>query len=122
MEKIRFYLLFKNPTEALEHYNKVKICHLNEAYLDLYTVVNNYYDKHFNLPSFTTLEVSARSDKIYAKVLNIQKLHIDDSTLNIGIIVDALIDEHIQNEALSYIETLVNNITLLDAEEIKNEL
>jgi len=121
LNAIFFYLLFKNPIEALEHYNKVKMCHLNERYLDLYSIVNSYYDKHFMLPSFDALELLLRNEKIHSKILSVKKLKIDDSEIDIEIVVDALVNEHIQNEALTKIESLVKNITLLDAEEIKIE-
>ena len=119
LSAVFFNLLFKNPSKGIEHWNKVKIQHLHEGYLDLYSVVNNYYEKHSDLPTFTSLSLSTRSEKIQSKIISIKKLQIDE--IDIEIIVDALINEHIQTEALSKIENLVKNITLLDAEEIKCE-
>lgn len=120
LSSVFFNLLFKNPSEGIEHWNKVRIQHIHEGYLDLYSVINNYYVKHSELPTFSSLTLSTRSEKILSKIASIKKLDIDNE-LNIEIIVDALVNEHIQTEALSKIEALVKNITLLDAEEITCE-
>lgn len=116
---IFFNLLLKNPSEGIEHWNKVKIQHLHEGYLDLYSVVNNYYEKNASLPSFANLSASTRSEKIQSKIVSLKKITVED--LELEIVVDALVNEHIQTEALTKIENLVKNITLLDAEEIKVE-
>lgn len=120
LSAVFFNLLFKNPSEGIEHWNLVKIQHLHEGYLDLYNNVQQYYEKHSELPSFSSFSLITRSEKILSKIASIKKLDID-SDIKMEIIVDALVNEHIQTEALSKIESLVKSITLLDAEEIKNE-
>lgn len=120
LSAVFFHLLFKNPSESIEYWNLVKIQHLHEGYLDVYKVVNNYYDKHSELPSFTSISLSTRSEKILAKIASIKKLNIEDE-LNIEIIVDALVNEHIQTEALNRVEKLVKSITLLDSIDIIEE-
>lgn len=120
LSAVFFNLLFKNPSESIEHWSKIKIQHLSEGYLDVYNVVSNYYEKHSKLPSYSNIQVSTRSEKIKTKLASINNLVIEDD-LELGIIVDHIINEHIQEEALSKIERLVKHITLLDAEEIKTE-
>ena len=117
---IFFNLLFKNPSQCIEYWNLVKIHHLHAGYLDLYGVVNNYYEKHGELPSISGINIQTRNENIQSKITSIQNLDID-SDLGLDIVVDALVNEFIQDEALSKIENLVKNITLLDANEIKNE-
>ncbi|MCP3899136.1 MAG: hypothetical protein GY707_05315 [Desulfobacteraceae bacterium] len=114
-----FNLLLKNPSEGIEHWNKIKIQHLHEGYLDLYSVINNYYEKNASLPSFANLSASTRSEKIQSKIISLKKLIVED--LELEIVIDALINEHVQTEALTKIEKLVKNITLLDSEEIQVE-
>lgn len=114
-----FNLLFKNPSSGIEHWNKIKVQHLADGYLDIFSVVTNYYEKHSSLPTFANVKLVLRNEKILSKVISIENISVED--LDIEIIVDALINEHIQTEALLKIENLVKNITLLDAEEIKVE-
>lgn len=66
------------------------------------------------------MKLISRNENILSKVISIEKLSIDDE-IGLDIVVDALVNEHIQTEALVKIESLVRSITLLDAEEIKNE-
>lgn len=88
--------------------------------MDIYSAVEQFYEKHSKFPSFSSFDVIHRSEKILSKIASIEKLEVD-SEITLDIVVDALVNEHIQTEALSKIESLVKSITLLDAEEIKNE-
>ena len=114
------HLVLRNPSSSLDYYNAVKIKHIHESYLDVYTVIGDYYEKHTNLPNFANINLFARSDKILTKIASINKLDIDDS-IELEIVTEALTNEHTQNEALIKIETLVKNITLLDSDEIISE-
>ena len=118
---IFIYLVLKNPSTSLDSFNAVKVKHIHESYLDVFSSISTYYEKHTELPTFEHLNISVRSDKILAKLASISKLDVDDA-LELEVVTEALTDEHVQNEALIKIETLVKNITLLDSMEIITEI
>ncbi len=112
-----------DPTNdsSLEAWAKLKIAFFNSEYIPIYSAIVNHYDKVGTLPSFNDLDVSIRDGLLKRNIQALSKLKVPED-VDISLAVDSLIDEYTQEETLKQLESFIDNITLLDTEEIKQEL
>lgn len=115
--------ILSDPTNesSLEAWAKVKISFFGSEYISIYSSIVNFYNKRGELPSFEDLDISLRDGLLKNNLKALSKLKIPEN-IDIALAVDSLIDEYTQAETLKQIEAFIDNITLLDTEEIKQEL
>lgn len=113
--------ILTNPDIALEAWAKLKLSFFSTEYTSIYSAIAKYYSKHSKLPSFNDLEVSVRDPLLKNNLKALSKLEYPED-VSLDIITTALIDEFTQGEVLKKLELYIENVTLLDTEEIKQEL
>lgn len=113
--------ILSDPVNGLEAWSKLKLSFFSAEYTSIYSAIARYYAKNGVLPSFSALELSLRDKLIKNNVAALKRLKFDDD-IPIELIVDSVLNEYTQAEALKKIEMFLDNITLLDSEEIKQEL
>ena len=113
--------ILRNPAESIEAWAKVKVVFLGSEYAGIYSAMTKFYAKHSKLPSFSDLDLSLRDNLVRANVKALEQVEVPEDT-TLDIIVDSLINEYAQNEAIKQLDIYIDNIVTLDAEEIKQEL
>lgn len=113
--------ILADPANGLEAWAKLKLSFFGTEYTSIYSAIAKYYSKNSGLPSFDDLEVSVRDPLLKNNLKALSKLECPED-VSIDLLVTAIIDEFTQDETLKRIEGFVDNITLLDTEEIKQEL
>lgn len=106
---------------SLEAWGKLKLNFFTSEYRSIYTYLSNFYDKNSILPSFEDIKVTNRNSLLGSNIRALEKLEVDEN-IDVLIACSALLDEYTQDQALKRIDTLIDNITFLDTEEIKSEL
>jgi len=109
-----------NNTQTLEAWSKIKLSFFGAEYIAIYSAIDNFYIKFGSLPSFSDLDISLRESLLKNNIKALQTLNAPDVSMEL--VVDALINEYTQTETLKQIDIFVDNVTLLDTEEIKQEL
>lgn len=115
------HLILKNKDTSLEHWSKVKYAFFASEFTSVYSSIVKHYDKYSTLPSFDDLDLNLRDKQLKASIKALERLEVPED-ISLDLAVDALINEYTQNEALANIEELIDNITLLDTEEVKQEI
>jgi len=106
--------------QNLEIWAKLKLVFLDPAYSSLYSVINKYYEKYGNVPSFGDLELTVR-DSPASKTLATLKL-TDVPEVSAEVALDALIDQYTQSETVKLLDKFVDKLPLYDSNEIKENL
>lgn len=121
MADIGAVVLHKVITEkSLDGWSKLKLAFFNAAYSSVYSAINKYYNKYSKIPDFSELELYIRDPQVKQSIFTLSILECPDMDLEIAI--DALINEYTQNEALKLVENLVDNITLMECQEVKDSI
>lgn len=113
--------ILANPDESIEAWAKLKLAFLSNEYTGIYSAINKFYNKHSRLPSFDDLDVALRDNLVKANIKALQKIDVPDDT-SLDLVVDSLINEYAQDEAVKKLDGFLDNIVTLDAEEVKQEL
>ena len=113
--------ILANPEESIEAWAKLKLAFLSNEYTGIYSAINKFYNKHSRLPSFDDLDISLRDNLVKANVKALEKIEVPEDT-SLDLVVDSLINEYAQDEAVKKIDGFLDNIVTLDAEEVKQEL
>lgn len=113
--------ILANPEEGLEAWAKLKLAFFSTEYASIYSAIAKYYSKQSRLPSFEDLDVTVRDVLLKNNLKALSKLD-DFSEVSLDLLTDAIIDEYTQDEVLKKLDGFVDNITLLDTEEIKQEV
>ena len=113
--------ILANPTAGLEAWAKLKISFFGAEYTSIYSAIARYYSKHSNLPSFDDLEISIRDPLLKTKLIALSNLE-SPAEVSLELLTDSIINEYTQSEVLKKLDLFVDNITLLDTEDIKQEL
>jgi len=115
--------ILKDPTSqsSLEAWAKLKLNFFAAEYMPIFSALNNFYTKYGTLPSFNDMTISLREGLLLNNLKALEKIEIPED-VDILLIVDALLNEYTQEETLKQIEVFIDNVTLLDTEEIKQEL
>lgn len=106
---------------SLEAWGKLKLNFFTSEYRPIYTYLSNFYTKNTVLPSFDDVKVTNRNSLLGSNIRALEKLEVDEN-IDILIACSALLDEYTQDQTLKRVDTLIDNITFLDTEEIKSEL
>lgn len=102
---------------------KLKLAFFNQAYTTIFTAIATFYDRYGNIPSFTELsEYRSRVAEITSSVNSLQNLDVDADEIDINVAVDALIDSYTQDETLKLLTKFVDNVSMMDTQEIKDQL
>jgi replicative DNA helicase len=122
MSDIGAIVLHKLLTEkSLEGWSRVKLAFLDPSYSSLYTAINRYYTKYNCIPGFEELEVSSRNTPLSRALVTLKELEVSED-LDMNFAIDILIDTYTQNEALRLVDKLVDNVTLMSTQEIKDSI
>lgn len=102
---------------ALEVWTKLSPEYFSADLRIIYKSIAKFYDDYNKLPSFSELQLYSRNAQAQDALVLLMSSNVpEDATLDIA--TDILVDEHVQNMALTGIEKLVTNITGYNAEEI----
>ena len=105
----------------LEAWTRLKLAYFDAAYSSVFTAISTYYAKYSELPNFDSLKATTQRDGSLSRALAaLETLELPD--VDIDIIVDALIDQYTQDEALKLVEKFVDNIVIQDSQTIKDSL
>lgn len=107
--------------KSLEGWARVKLAFLDPSYSSLYTAINKYYTKYNCIPGFEELEVSSRNTPLSRALATLKELEVSDE-LDLDFAIDILIDTYTQNETLRLLDKLVDNVTLMSTQEIKDNI
>jgi replicative DNA helicase len=121
LEGITLHKILSEPKENLEHWSKLKSGFFSSDYLKIYSTISNFYDERGVLPSFKDLSVFIRNKNSLNHIIALEQLKVDDD-IDLGLVVDALIDNYTQDETLKEIDTFVDEITFMSSQEIKESL
>lgn len=113
--------ILADPEKGLEAWAKLKLSFFGTEYTSIYSAIAKYYAKHSSLPSFNDLEVSVRDPLLKTNLKALSRLETPED-VSLELLTDAIIDEYTQDEVLKKLDGFVDNITLLDTEELKQEL
>lgn len=107
-------------SKDLDGFSRVKLCYLDPSYASVFTAINRYYSKYSTVPGFKDIELTLREGST-SNTLEAIKL-TESVEVELDVAIDALIDQYTQNEFLKLISNLVDKVTTLDSEEIKDSL
>lgn len=106
--------------KSLDAWSKLKLAFIDPAYSTVYSAISRHFEKFGELPSFEELELSLR-EGLTLKVLATLKL-IDTSDIDIGVAVEALIDQYTQSETITELDKFIDKLPSYSTTEIKEGL
>ena len=121
LEGIILYKVLQSPNENLEHWSRLKPVFFSSDYLKIYSTIINFYENKGSLPSFKDLEIYIRNQAVINRITALKQLNVEDD-IDVSLAIDALIDTYTQEETLKEIDTLVDDISYLNSNEIKEQL
>lgn len=113
--------ILSNPDLGLEVWSRLKLSYFNSSYTTIYSEIFKFYTKYNKLPTFEELLVTIRNVSNKTLIKSLEELEVDE-TIDLNILLEVLINEYTQSETLTKLDGFLDNITLLDSEEIKDEL
>ena len=123
MADIRGIVLHKILSQEegfLDAWSKLKLTYFGSEYAPIYRAISKFYINHSSLPTFNDLDIHNRNPILKVSLEALKATEKLDVELDLA--VEALINEYTQEEVLREIDTFLDEITLLDASEIKQEL
>lgn len=113
--------IVSDPTEGLEYWAKVKLAYFSVEYAGIYRAIQKFYTKQGHLPCFSELSISVRNPMVKNHIEALSLLEVPED-IPTDIAVQALLNQYTQSETLSELSEFLDTITLLDSEEVKEEL
>lgn len=107
--------------KSLEGWSRIKLAFLDSYYSSIYTIINKYYNKYSCIPGFDELELFSRDTPLSRAIFSLKELEVPDD-IDLEFAIDTLIDSYTQSETLKLIDRFVDNITLMNAQEIKDSV
>lgn len=107
-------------TGDLDNFSKLRLNFFSKLYTPLFRELRKYYLKQGEVPTFEKLLISLKEPRLLESVYSLQLLKVPDVPTDLA--VNALIDKYVQDEALTGIGNILNEITLLDTTEIKQSI
>lgn len=104
----------------LDAWSKLKLGYFGTEYSSIHKLLSKFYIKHQDLPSFEDLELHSRNSIINVALEALKLIEIPEVELDLA--VEALLNEYTQELVLTELDVFIDNITMLDASEIKEEL
>lgn len=121
LENIILAKILYDPKSCAEYFTKLESRYF-ESTKPLYVKLSKIYQETNKLPNRETFELTLRDSHLKSLL---KSLETDEELLanaDLDILVPALVDEFLQNEALVQLRKFVETITLKSAEEIKESL
>lgn len=104
----------------LDNFSKLRSNFFTSLYKPIFRLLNNYYLKIGDVPSFDDLIVANRDPNILESIYALQLLSTPDVATEHA--VSALIDKYMQDSTLDGIAKILNKITISDTSEIKQQI
>lgn len=104
----------------LDSWSKVKLVYIDPAYTSVYVAIRRHYQQYHVLPSFDELQLTQRDNSVQTVLSAIRSLEIPDISTEVAL--NALVDQYTQNEAIRLLDKYLDNLTLYDTEEVKENL
>jgi len=117
---IVLHKILSEETGFLEAWSKLKLAYFGTEYAPIYRAISKFYINHSALPTFQDLELHNRSPLL---TVSLEALKATDPIdVDLDLAVEALINEYTQEETLKEIDNFLDEITTLEASEIKDGL
>lgn len=114
--------ILDSPEECLDFWKRLKLAYFNKTYASVYTYISKFYNEHLKLPDFKELEVYNKSINI-TNTLEVLKDYVEEyEDVDIELIIEALENEYSQDFVLNKLDNFLENISLYNSEEIKEQL
>jgi replicative DNA helicase len=113
--------ILQDPEHGIEVWPKLKIAFFSSSYATIYNAINKFYQSYHRLPCFTELKTLIRDPLLLHTIAALELLEIEQE-FDLQFLLDSLINEYTQNEAITKLETFADKLTSLDSEEVKEEL
>jgi KaiC/GvpD/RAD55 family RecA-like ATPase len=104
----------------LDNFSKLRSNFFSRLYQPLFRLLNSYYLKFGDVPSFDNLIVANRDPNVLESIHALQLLNTPDVPTDHA--VSALIDKYMQDATLDGIAKILNRITTSDTSEIKQQI
>lgn len=104
----------------LDAWSNLKLSYFGTEYAPIYRAVSKFYINHSNLPTFEDLDLHNRNPILK---LSLEALKVTDPIdVTLDLAIEALVNQYTQEEVLKELDVFLDEITFLDASEIKQEL
>jgi replicative DNA helicase len=123
LEGVVLKLLLEEESKdtALEYFLELRPSYFSNKYSPVLKAIKEFYDKYGHIPSSKDLEVFRNRDKRAIQALqSIQLINTED--IDLALAVDELANQSAQTKALTLLEKFVAKISLLDREQVLEEL
>jgi len=107
--------------QDLEVWARLRKEFFEPPYIEIYYLINRFYQKFDKLPTFDELEVVTRDEKHANYIIALKELNVPED-LDIEIILQAVIDEYAQKEVLQQLSGYLNSLVFKDVGEIVEDL
>jgi len=104
----------------LDNFSKLRLNFFSKLYSPLFKLTYKFYLKQGKVPTFDELFVAVKEPILLESLHALQLLSVPDVPTELA--VSSLIDKYMQDEALSGIAGILNKITYLDTNEIKESI
>lgn len=108
--------------EAISNWSKLQLSYFPVEFQPIYRIISSFYSRFNKLPNLEELRVSSHRNVLDESAFSFFFDFVPPEEVAIDVAIAALIDEHVQNEALDKVEKFVHNITSYSREEIVEEL
>ena len=105
---------------SLDAWTRLKAAFFGSSHTSIYSAINKHYLKHQEIPGFEDLLLLTRDGPLKRALKALEELETPDVDLDLAI--EALINEFSQNEALLQIDKFVDRVTMMDTDEVKDEI
>lgn len=113
--------ILNDPEKGMEVWPKLKLVFFSSSYSTIYNAIGRFYEQYHRIPCFTELKTLVRDPLLQHTIAALELLQIDED-FDLIFLLDALVNEYTQNEALTKLDLFADKLTMLDSEEIKEEL
>ena len=106
----------------LDGWARLKTVFFDSSFTSTIAAINAFYDKEGSIPSFEELRLHGiRNSGLTSSINLLEALDVDDS-IDVNLVIDALIDLYSQNQTLNLLDRFIDDISLMSCEEIKESL
>lgn len=113
--------ILEYPELGLEVWPKLKSRYISPEFSSIYIGMAGFYEDNSRLPNIDELQVSSRTASLKHAIKALEYLEIPED-VDINVLLEALINEFTQDEALTKLEEFVDGVTMMDSDEIKQNL
>lgn len=107
--------------QDLEVWARLKKQFFEDPYVDIYILINRFYEKFDKLPSFDELEVVIRDERQANHISALKHLEVPED-LDIEVILQALINEYAQRQVIKGLGSYLNDLVFKDVGEMVEDL